>query len=145
VGRHRSDPRGLGRYLLLGVVAVVALALVVAGVIALRGALSSKRAQHTPSPSSLGVRSHTVPQSAHVAVLLIKIVHEPCRVFVKNADNNTILQTDNADMPLGAMLQFDQIPLQVQISDPNCAHVDVHGQRRVPGSAARPWIFTVES
>jgi len=128
------------------VVAVVALALVIAGVIALRGALSSKRAQHTPAPSSAGgARSHTVEQSSPVQALLIKIVHEPCRVFVKNANNNNVLQSDNNNVPLGATLRYNQIPLQVQISDPNCADVYIHGQRRAPSPNERPWIFTVES
>jgi hypothetical protein len=146
VGRHRSDPRGLGRYLLLGVVAVVVLVLVIVGVLALRGALSSKKPAHSPTPSSVGnAQSHTVEQSSPVPALLIKIIREPCRVFVKNASNNNVLQSDNASPPRGARLRFVQIPLQVQISDANCVDVYVHGRRKRDGGAGGPWIFTVDS
>jgi len=141
VGRHRSDPRGLARYLLLGVVAVVALTLVVVGVLALRGTLSSKKPTRVPTPTST---RNAAQQTPSTPVLMIKIVREPCMVFVKNARNNTVLQPDNSPVPQGATLQFSQVPLLVEISDPACVDVFVHGKPQ-PRSAQQPWIFSVQS
>jgi hypothetical protein len=127
-------------------VAVVALALVVVGVLALRGALSSRKPTHNPTPTSASsATSRKVEQSSTVPALLIRIIHEPCRVFVKNAASNNVLQPDNTDAPLGATLQFVQIPLQVQISDPKCVDVFIHGREQARGRSGKPWIFTVES
>lgn len=140
MGRHRSDPRGLGRYLLLVAVAVVALALVVVGVLALRGTLTSKKPPHTPTPS------HSAAQrSAVTPVLLIKVVREPCYVFVKNATTGNVLQPDNTEAPRGVTLQFSQVPLLVQISEPTCADVYVHGLRKPAGPAGKSWIFTIQT
>ncbi len=117
----------MGRYLLLGVVGVAALALVVMGVFALRGALSSKQPSHTPTPTPSAATSSpaaSVQRSSPAApVLLIRIIREPCMVFVKNAASNDILQSDNNVVPLGTKLVFAQVPLQIQISDPHCADV----------------------
>ena len=145
MGRHRSDPGGLGRYLLLGVVGVAALALVVVGVLALRGALSSKKPPHTstPSPSSTSPAA-SVQRRSPAPVLLVTIAREPCTVFVKNAATNVILKSGNTPPPPGAKLVFSQVPLQVQISDPHCANVFVHGHKQPP-SAVSPWMFSVQS
>lgn len=144
MGRHRSDPRGLGRYLLLGVVAVVAITLVVVGVMSLRGALSSKKPPHTPTPTSQrGPQTHPAVETSS-SVLLIKIIHVPCHVFVKDPATGDILQSENADLRLGAMLRYVEAPLQVQINDPACVQVFVHGRSR-PSPARRPWIFMLDS
>jgi len=144
VGRHRSDPRGLGRYLLLGAVAVVVLALVIVGVLALRGALSSKKPARTPQPTSAGsAPPRAVSQSAAVPTLLIRILHEPCRVFVKNPVTKVVLHVDNVNVQLGATLRYSESPLQVQISDPKCVVVYIHGRMQRP-SATPPWILNVE-
>jgi hypothetical protein len=129
------------------VVGVAALALVVMGVLALRGALSSKQPSHTSTPAPSATTSSpaaSVQRTTAAPVLLIRVIGEPCMVFVKNAASNNILQSDNNNVPLGARLVFGQVPLQVQISDPHCADVYVHGQRQPPAATA-PWILSVES
>jgi hypothetical protein len=123
------------------VVAVVALALVVVGVIALRGTLSSKKPTHSPTPAST---RNAAQQTPSTPVLLIRIVREPCSVFVKNSSNNDVLQSDNSPVPQGATLRFSQAPLLVQISDPACVDVFVHGKSQ-PRGKAQPWIFAVPS
>ena len=130
----------MGRYLLLGAVGVAALALVVVGVLALRGALSSKKPPHTSTPTTTSTPA-AAQRSSPAPVLLIRIIREPCTVFVKDAANSDILQSEDTVEPLGAKLVFDQVPLQVQISDPHCADVYVRGRKQPPG--AKPWIFAV--
>jgi hypothetical protein len=135
--------------LLLGVVGVAALALVVMGVLALRGALSSKQPSHTSTPAPSATTSSPAASvqrtsSAPAPVLLIRVIREPCKVFVKNAASNNILQSDNNAVPLGTKLVFVQVPLQIQISDPHCADVYVHGRRQLPAATA-PWILSVQS
>jgi hypothetical protein len=147
VGRHRSDPRGLGRYLLLGVVGVAALALVVVGVFALRGALASKNPPHTSTPTPASTSSATPAadqRSTSTPVLLIKIINEPCAVFVKNAASDKVLRSDDKVAPKGATLRFVQAPLQVQISDSRCADVFVHGHKQRP-PATQQWILFVQA
>jgi hypothetical protein len=129
------------------VVGVAALALVVMGVLALRGALSSKQPSHTSTPAPSATTSSpaaSVQRSSSAPVLLIRVVREPCMVFVKNAASNTILQSDSNIVPLGTKLVFAQVPLQIQISDPHCADVYVHG-RRLPPAATAPWILSVQN
>jgi hypothetical protein len=130
------------------VVGVAALALVVVGVLALRGALASKKPPHTSNttPASTSSSTPAADQRSTTAapVLLIKIIREPCTVFVRDSANGNILQSDNTVAPQGATLRFVQAPLQVQIGDPRCADVFVHGGRQRP-PAAQPWIFSVQS
>ncbi len=128
-------------------VGVAALALVVMGVLALRGALSSKQPSHTSTPAPSAATSSpaaSVQRTSAAPVLLIRVVAEPCMIFVKNAADNIILQSDNNIVPLGTKLVFGQVPLQIQISDPHCADVYVHGQRQMPAATA-PWILSVQS
>jgi hypothetical protein len=126
--------------LLLAAVAVIALVLVVVGVFALRGTLTSRKPPHTStSTHSAALQTPIGP------VLLIKVVREPCRVFVKNAATGDVLQNDIASPPKGATLEFRESPLLVQISDPGCVSVYVHGQRRPPGPAGQQWVFTVQA
>ena len=96
------------------------------------------RGSSTPWLFSVPARPPPVP------ALLIRIVHEPCTVFVKNAASNVILQSGNTPAPPGAKLVYEQVPLQVQISDPHCADVFVHGRKQAPATTA-PWIFSVQS
>ncbi len=128
---------------------MAALTLVVVGVLALRGALASKNPSHTSTPTPSATTSSPAAavqrtSPAPAPALLIRIVREPCTVFVKNAASNIILQSDNTPAPPGAKLVYQQVPLQVQISDPHCADVFVHGRKRPPAATA-PWIFFVQS
>ncbi|MGZ4433893.1 MAG: hypothetical protein ACXVW7_09735 [Trebonia sp.] len=116
----------------------------VVGVLALRGALTSKKPPHTSTPSPTSTSPAASVQRSSPPVLLVTIAREPCTVFVKNAATNVILQSDNTPPPPGAKLVFSQVPLQVQISDPRCANVYVHGHKQPP-SAVSPWIFSVQS
>jgi hypothetical protein len=125
--------------LLLGVVAVVAVTLVIVGVLALRGALSSKKPTHAPPNTSTRNEAQQTPSTP---VLTIKVISDPCRVFVKN--NGNILQSDNSPVRQGTTLQFNETPLLVQISNPACVNVFVHGLQRVP-DRSKPWIFSVQS
>ncbi|HUK68497.1 MAG TPA: hypothetical protein VLW50_07060 [Streptosporangiaceae bacterium] len=127
-------------------VGVAALALVVVGVIALRGALSSRKPPHTSTttPTSSATRAADQRSTTTAPLLLIKIIRAPCAVFVKDSGNGNILQSDNTALPRGATLRFGRAPLQVQINDPGCAAVFVHGNKQRP-PAAQPWIFSVQS
>lgn len=134
----------MGRYLLFGVLAAVAITLVVVGVMSLRGALSSKKPPHTPTPTSQrGPQTHPAVQVPSNVALLIKIIHVPCHVFVKNAATGDILLSESTNLRLG-VLQYTEAPLQVKIDDPACVQVFIHG-RSQPVPARRPWIFPVNS
>ncbi len=124
---------------------MAALALVVVGVLALRGALSSKKPPHpTTTPTSSSTPAADQRSTPGAPVLLIRVIREPCMVFVKNAASGDILHSDNTVAPQGATLRYAQVPLQVQISDPLCADVFVHGQHLPPAPTA-PWIFSVQT
>jgi hypothetical protein len=125
--------------LLLGVVAVVAVTLVIVGVLALRGTLSTKKPTHAPAHTST---RNAAQQTPFTPVLTIKVISDPCRVFVKN--NGNVLQSDNSPVRQGTTLQFNETPLLVQISNPACVNVFVHGLQRVP-DRGKPWIFSVQS
>jgi hypothetical protein len=77
-------------------------------------------------------------------VLLVTIAREPCAVFVSNAATNVIPQSANTPPRPGVRLVFSQAPLQVQISDPRCAKVYVHG-RKQPPAAVSPWSLSVQT
>jgi hypothetical protein len=125
--------------LLVGVLAVVAVTLVIVGVLALRAALSSKKPVHVPPNTSTRNEAQQTPATP---VLMIKVISDPCRVFVKN--NGNVLQSDNSSVRQGTTLQFNQTPLLVQISNPACVVVLVHGLQQVPDQR-KPWIFFIQS
>lgn len=119
---------------------MVALVLVIVGVLALRGALSSKKPDRPPAST----RNAAQQTPSSPAVLTIKVLREPCMVFVKNSSNGNVLQSDNSSVPLGTTLTFTQAPLLVQINTPACVDVFVHGMPQIhtqPGT----WIFSVQS
>jgi hypothetical protein len=86
----------------------------------------------------------TPAQISPPPALAIEVVAAGCQIFVvKNVSNYVVLQAGDKPVPMGATLLFNEVPLYVQISNPACASVYVHGHRRPAGPAGSSWNFAV--
>lgn len=132
------------RYLALAGAGLLVLALLIVGGLALKSALTSKD-QGRPSPTPTHAAfSQPVSGSPAGSALEIKVTGPACKVFVENQRSNNVLQDDSTPVQPGTDLRYapGQLPVTVQISDPGCASVYVHGRQR-PRADAKPWSFTV--
>jgi hypothetical protein len=135
-------PRGMSRAARIAAPAVAAV-LVAATAIAVtvlgRGGLPpgpSPQPHLTPVPNP--------PPNPLPPALAIDVVAAGCEIFVvKNVSDYVVLQADDKPVPMGATLLFNEVPLYVQISNPACAYVYVHGHRTHPGPAGSSWNFAV--
>lgn len=121
------------------------LVLLIVGGLALKSALSTKGQAHpSPSPTQAAATQPATGSSGDPAALEIKVTGAACKVFVENQRSNDVLQDDSTPVQAGTDLRYrqDQLPVTVEISDPRCASVYVHG-RQQPGNGAKPWSFTV--
>jgi hypothetical protein len=133
------------RYLAVAGAALLVLVLLIVGGFALKSALTTKSQTHTsPSPTRPSANRSAGGPSSSPAALQIKVTGSECKVFVQNQPDNTVLQGDSAPVSAGTDLQYGkaQLPVNVEISDPGCASVYVHGKPQAK-SAARPWSFSV--
>ena len=131
----------MSRYLAVAGAAILVLVLLIVGGIALKSALSTKGQPHaSPSPTR-AASSRTVSDPP---ALEIKVTGAQCKVFVENQHDNNVLQDDSTPVAAGTDLQYAQrqLPVTVEISDPGCARVYVHGNQQA-GGTAKPWSFTV--
>ena len=145
-GRHRTDPGGTGRWLAYAGAALLVLVLLIVGGLALKSALTTKGQGH-PSPTPThAADSEPVNGPSTGPALEIKVTGAACKVFVQSQRTNNVLQDDSTPVQAGTDLQYaqDQLPVTVQVSDPGCASVYVHG-RQHPTGGAKPWSFSVGS
>ena len=145
-GRHRTDPGGTGRWLAYAGAALLVLVLLIVGGLALKSALTTKGQGHPVPTPTHAADSQPFNASPAGPALEIKVTGAQCKVFVESQRTNNVLQDDSTAVQAGTDLQYaqDQLPVTVQISDPRCASVYVHGTQR-PAGDAKPWSFTVGS
>lgn len=64
MGRHRTDPRGMSRYLAVAGAALLVVVLLVVGGFALKSALTTKSQGHSsPSPTHAGPSQHSTKRA----------------------------------------------------------------------------------
>ena len=144
VGRHRGDPGGTSRYLAVAGAALLVLVLLIVGGLALKSALSTKNQAHpSPSPTQAAATAPATGSVGDPAALQIKVTSPSCKVFVEQQRSNNVLQADSTPVQAGTDLQYgqDQLPVTVEISNPGCATVYLHGKQQ-PKTGSTPWSFT---
>lgn len=121
------------------------LVLLIVGGFALKSALSTKGQGHpSPTPTKAADTQPATGSTGGRDALEIKVTGAACKVFVENQRSNNVLTGDSTPVQAGTDLQYrqDQLPVTVEISNPGCANVYVHG-RHQQKSAAKPWSFSV--
>lgn len=147
MGRHRSDPLGVARLLLMGLAILALIALIVIGAMALAGSLSAAGESPVPSPRSAtaGGAAAAAPSpqgSAPVPTVSIECLADPCpRVFVKDATTGDVLL--DREMSQGERARYFQDRLDLVLDDSSTLRVLVNGEPRKPGPAGEQQDFTV--
>lgn len=141
MGRHRSDPLGVARLLLIGLAILALIALIVIGAIALAGSLSpAEGGVPVRSPQSAAAPS---PQgSAPVPTVSIECLADPCpRVFVKDAATGDVLL--DRELSQGERARYFQDRLDLVLDDGGTLRVLVNGELRKAGPAGEQQEFSV--
>ncbi|MGW4644002.1 hypothetical protein ACWEN6_36160 [Sphaerisporangium sp. NPDC004334] len=173
MGRHRSDPLGFARLLLVGLAILVLLGLILLGVLSLVGSLSSD-AEPAPtgaaattappaadllpstatSPSAFTSGSTSGSTSASPAVTAARTASgaEVPTVFVEcRADSCPLFVrvtggdvVEDRDLSSGQRAAYFQPALDVVLGDASTVYVEVNGEPRSPGKPGERQTLTVK-
>ncbi|GAA0969078.1 hypothetical protein GCM10009555_015520 [Acrocarpospora macrocephala] len=137
MGRHRSDPFGAARLVIVIMVAVGVLGLLVVGVLALVNPTteaSSVPIRVTPSPTP------TPEADTKTPTLEIVCVAERCPVFVRVPGGDIL--TDQ-ELTQGQRVRHFEPELDVVLDDAGTVQVEENGKARPPGAAGEREAFEV--
>ncbi|MFC7717804.1 DUF4115 domain-containing protein [Nonomuraea recticatena] len=135
MGRHRSDPMGAARLVLIGLGAALLLALVFVGGRALVGTLSTE----TPAPTASATPS--AAPTERTATLRIACVAEICPVVLVRVPGGDVL--NDRDLTRGEEIVYYEPELDVAIGDTSTVEVTVNGTPRPKGRPGQQEAFTV--
>ncbi|MDP9863722.1 MULTISPECIES: hypothetical protein [Streptosporangium] len=141
MGRHRSDPMGIARLVLMGLAVLALVALIVVGVLSLVGTLGSgtePAARPTPAASPSTPPSATAGQTPTVRVQCLR---EHCpKVFLRVAGGDVLI---DREMAADEQAQSFDAKVDVVLTDSASVRVEVNGAVRPPGKAGERQEFTV--
>ncbi|MCG5217595.1 DUF4115 domain-containing protein [Streptosporangium sp. KLBMP 9127] len=138
MGRHRSDPMGIARLALAGLVILALVALIAVGVRALFNSLDSA-ATPAATPSAVVPPASAPQQSVRPSTLLVECRQEQCpKVFVRIPGGDVLL---DREMAMGERATFDDEKLDVVLTDGSAVHIEVNGESRPPGSTGEREAF----
>ncbi|MFC4533921.1 hypothetical protein [Sphaerisporangium dianthi] len=155
MGRHRSDPLGIARLLLVGLAVLVLLALIVVGVLALIGSLSSdaepaptpgvgagQTAAAAPSSASPAALSSPSPSAgAEVPTVFVECRADRCPLFVRITGGDVV---EDRDLSRDQQAAYFQQALTVVLGDASTVYVEVNGEPRSPGEPGERQTLKIE-
>ncbi|MEV4325718.1 hypothetical protein AB0J37_26105 [Microbispora rosea] len=144
MGRHRSDPLGIARLALVGLVAVLLLAVIVVGARALlstfgseepaSGAASTSSARPSAAPS-------VEPSTPRVPTVRVVCRADRCPVFVRVPGGDVLI---DRDLARGEEASYFQPELDVVLDDASTVQIFENGTVRSPGPAGERQAFSVK-
>ncbi|WP_432868747.1 hypothetical protein [Microbispora rosea] len=144
MGRHRSDPLGIARLALVGLVAVLLLAVIVVGARALlstfgseepaTGAASTSSARPSAAPSA-------EPSTPRVPTVRVVCRADRCPVFVRVPGGDVLI---DRDLARGEEASYFQPELDVVLDDASTVQIFENGTVRSPGPAGERQAFSVK-
>ncbi|GIH46421.1 hypothetical protein [Microbispora rosea] len=144
MGRHRSDPLGIARLALVGLVAVLLLAVIVVGARALlstfgseepaSGAASTSSARPSAAPSA-------EPSTPRVPTVRVVCRADRCPVFVRVPGGDVLI---DRDLARGEEASYFQPELDVVLDDASTVQIFENGTVRSPGPAGERQAFSVK-
>ncbi|GAB3882136.1 hypothetical protein [Microbispora bryophytorum] len=152
MGRHRSDPLGIARLALVGLAAVLLLAVIVVGAGALLSTFGSEEpgsgVASTPSPqpsagSSTGPSTGPSAEPSTPRAPTVRVVcrAERCPVFVRVPGGDVLI---DRDLTRGEEASYFQPELDVVLDDASTVQVFENGTVRSPGPAGERQAFSVK-
>ncbi|GIH62356.1 hypothetical protein [Microbispora siamensis] len=143
MGRHRSDPLGIARLALVGLVVVLLLAVIVVGARALLSTFGSEEAAAGAS-STPSARPSAEPSAASATprVPTVRVVcrADRCPVFVRVPGGDVLI---DRDLARGEEASYFQPELDVVLDDASTVQVFENGTARSPGPAGERQAFSV--
>ncbi|MFG1823511.1 hypothetical protein ACGFIJ_13575 [Microbispora bryophytorum] len=152
MGRHRSDPLGIARLALVGLAAVLLLAVIVVGAGALLSTFGSEEpgsgVASTPSAqpsagSSTGPSTGPSAEPSTPRAPTVRVVcrAERCPVFVRVPGGDVLI---DRDLTRGEEASYFQPELDVVLDDASTVQVFENGTVRSPGPAGERQAFSVK-
>ncbi|WP_182898001.1 hypothetical protein [Microbispora sp. H10830] len=148
MGRHRSDPLGIARLALVGLAAVLLLAVIVVGARALlstfgseepaSGAASTPSARPSAEPSA---GPSAEPSTPRVPTVRVVCRADRCPVFVRVPGGDVLI---DRDLARGEQASYFQPELDVVLDDASTVQVFENGTARSPGPAGERQAFSVK-
>ncbi len=144
MGRHRSDPLGIARLALVGLAAVLLLAVIVVGARALLSTFGSEEpasgAASTPSAGPSAEPS-AEPSTSRVPTVRVVCRADRCPVFVRVPGGDVLI---DRDLARGEQASYFQPELDVVLDDASTVEVFENGTARSPGPAGERQAFSVK-
>ncbi|XVQ86293.1 hypothetical protein ACQP2K_02360 [Microbispora siamensis] len=144
MGRHRSDPLGIARLALVGLVVVLLLAVIVVGARALLSTFGSEEAaggaSSTPSARPSAEPS-AAPATPRVPTVRVVCRADRCPVFVRVPGGDVLI---DRDLARGEEASYFQPELDVVLDDASTVQVFENGTARSPGPAGERQAFSVK-
>ncbi|MEU7909680.1 hypothetical protein [Microbispora bryophytorum] len=144
MGRHRSDPLGIARLALVGLAAVLLLAVIVVGARALLSTFGSEEpgsgVASTPSAQP-SAGSSTGPSTPRAPTVRVVCRAERCPVFVRVPGGDVLI---DRDLTRGEEASYFQPELDVVLDDASTVQVFENGTVRSPGPAGERQAFSVK-
>ncbi|MGV9302430.1 hypothetical protein ACWENQ_06005 [Nonomuraea sp. NPDC004354] len=137
MGRHRTDPMGTARLALIGVGAVLLVALVFLGIRSLMAVLSVA----DPAPRPSATPRQTVTTAGRVPTLSIVCAAQTCPPVLVRVPGGDVL--NDRDLTSGEEISFFEAELDVALEDAGTVKVTVNGEPRPPGRAGQRETFSV--
>lgn len=144
MGRHRSDPLGIARLALVGLAAVLLLAVIVVGARALLSTFGSEEpASDTASTSPARPTAEPSAESSTPRVPTVRVVcrADLCPVFVRVPGGDVLI---DRDLARGEEASYFQPELDVVLDDASTVQVFENGTVRSPGPAGERQAFSVK-
>ncbi|MEV4293524.1 hypothetical protein [Microbispora rosea] len=144
MGRHRSDPLGIARLALVGLVAVLLLAVIVVGARALLSTFGSEEPASTSSarPSATpSAEPSAEPATPRVPTVRVVCRADRCPVFVRVPGGDVLI---DRDLARGEEASYFQPELDVVLDDASTVQIFENGTVRSPGPAGERQAFSVK-
>ncbi|MGI5492875.1 hypothetical protein [Microtetraspora malaysiensis] len=138
MGRHRSDPMGIARLVLIGLAVLLALALLAVGAKSLMTALGTDEAGAAATPAATG--GTPSPAGTRTSTVQIVCSADRCPVFVRIPGGDVLM---DRDMTRGEQASYFEPELDVVLGDASTVTVLENGTQRPPGEAGERQSFKV--
>jgi len=140
VGRHRSDPLGIGRLALAGLAVVLLLAVIVIGARALLSTFEPGEPS-ADGPSTPPVQPSATASTARVPTVRVVCRADRCPVFIRVPGGDVLI---DRDLTRGEQASYFQPELDVVLDDASVVEVYENGTERPPGPPGRRQAFSVK-
>lgn len=153
MGRHRSDPRGLGRILVIGLPILALLALIAFGFLSVIGSLipqdpaadgatATEQGEGSAGEDPAGdPESSASRQAGNVPTIEIECLAQVCPVFLRVPGGDVLV---DRDLERGEKATYYEPRIDVVLNDAGAVRVLVNGEERERGEEGERQTFTAE-